>query len=58
MRRLFADKLVFATAAIVIVMAVAFALLRVARIDHPGLSARCRLSPTAPKGGRRLAARR
>jgi hypothetical protein len=30
MRRLFADKLVFATAAIVIVMAVAFALLRVA----------------------------
>jgi hypothetical protein len=30
MRRLFADKLVFATAAIVIVMAVVFALLRVA----------------------------
>ncbi len=30
MRRLFADKLVFATAAIVIVMAAVFALLRVA----------------------------
>jgi hypothetical protein len=30
MRRLLADKLVFATAAIVIVMAVVFALLRVA----------------------------